>query len=79
MWVIRSVWKSYRNGGKNSALTKHEAVSEEGGPRSYMGTALSETTVVLETQTEKSAYRRILFFRGNLRVRVHKHTHSIDR
>lgn len=61
---------------KNSVLTNHEAVSEERGPGSYMGTALSETTVVLETQREKLAYRRILFFRGNLRVRTHTHMHT---
>lgn len=76
-WI--SIWKSYINGEKNSALTNHEAVSEERGPGSYMGTALSETTVVLETQGEKLAYRRILFFRGNLCARTHAHTHTIDR
>lgn len=36
-----------------------------------MGTALSETTVVLETQREKLAYRRIIFFRGKLCVFTH--------
>ena len=77
MCVIRSIWKSYRNGEKNSALTNHEAISEERGPGSYVGTAQSETTVVLETQREKLAYRRILFCRGNLCACVHRDT--IDR
>lgn len=52
--MIRNIWE------KNSVLTNHAVVSEEGGPGSYMGTALSETTVVLETQREKLAYRRVL-------------------
>lgn len=65
--MIRNIWEK-----KNSVLTNHAVVSEEGGPGSYMGTALSETTVVLETQREKLAYRRALeCFSETLYTHIH--------
>lgn len=61
---------------KKSVLTNHAVISEEGGPGSYVGTALSETTVVLETQREKLAYRKGLECFSEA---LYTHTHTIDR
>lgn len=76
VWAMRSTWKSCRNGEKSTVCLQTKAGSEERGPGSYTGTAQSRTAVVLETQREKLAYRRILFFRGDLQTRMHAHAHT---
>lgn len=61
---------------KHSVFTNCKAGSEARGPGSYTGTAQSRTAVVLETQREKLAYRRILFFRCDPQTRMHAHAHT---